>query len=269
MFSNPTIQSTITTLNGNKFSWLVGFGMYSSSNTTYYYVMDNRSCKVYILNDEWSFISFTLYSPGSGFFQFDRPNDMITIGNSLYLIGDSNIYQLDKNLNILKKYQSVRDTRYRGISYNPKNGLKYAAAYGLKEIQVFNVNLNLVRHLSTSPYGPYSITEYADKFYIGTDEGLIIVLNPLNGVIAITFNGCNGDNDFSTSILFDQYGYMAISCFSRAFFSSVSHAKLCLHYPNGSFTGKILTTPEYPNYIGFDSKGRFIQISSQQITIYN
>ena len=57
MFSNSSIQSTIEGFNGDSFSYLVGFGMYSSSNTTYYYVMDYGASKIYILTDEWSFIS--------------------------------------------------------------------------------------------------------------------------------------------------------------------------------------------------------------------
>ena len=37
--------------------------------------------------------------------------------------------------------------------------------------------------------------------------------------------------------------------------------KLYLFSPNGLFTCKSLTTPDSPSYIGFDSQGRFIQIS--------
>ena len=38
--------------------------------------------------------------------------------------------------------------------------------------------------------------------------------------------------------------------------------------PNGLFTGKSLTTPPYPRYIGFDSKCRLIKIS-YEFTIEN
>ena len=41
------IQSNI-----NEFNSLRGFGMYSSPNTVYYYVMNFDANKVYILNDE-------------------------------------------------------------------------------------------------------------------------------------------------------------------------------------------------------------------------
>ena len=56
----PTIQSN--ELNGNSFGILQGFGMYSFFNTTYYYVMDSWAHKVYILNDEWKFISFKTFT---------------------------------------------------------------------------------------------------------------------------------------------------------------------------------------------------------------
>ena len=56
MFSNPKIQSTFNEFNGKLFGWLFGFGMYSSFNTTFFYVMDFWADEVYILNDEWKFI---------------------------------------------------------------------------------------------------------------------------------------------------------------------------------------------------------------------
>ena len=58
-----------------------------------------------------------------------------------------------------------------------------------------------------------------------------------------------------TSISFEQNGYTS--------------TKFYLFSQNGSFTGKSISTPLYPQYIGFDSKGRFIQISKKQISIYN
>ena len=57
---------------------------------------------------------------------------------------------------------------------------------------------------------------------------------------------CDGNSDPLTSILFDQNGYMATSC-------DYTENKLYINSQNGSFIGKILTTPSYPEYIGFDS----------------
>ena len=118
----------------------------------------------------------------------------------------------------------------------------------------------MIRSLSTSPHDPFSITESANKLYVGTYGGMILVYQ--NEEIINQFNGCNGYSVLLLSILFDKNGYIATSC-------DYPIDKLYLYAPNGSFTGKSLTSPTSPRYIGFDSKGRFFQISSQQISVYN
>ena len=120
VFSNLTIQSTITSqLYENSFGNLIGFGMYISLNTTYYYVMDVGTSKVYIFNDEWSFISFKTIT---------APCNMISIGNSLYMTGVYNVWKVDKDLNFLINYQPNGNYPvYRGMSYNLSNGLLYVA----------------------------------------------------------------------------------------------------------------------------------------------
>ena len=76
------------------------------------------------------------------------------------------------------------------------------------------------------------------------------------------FDGCGGNSVQLTSILIDKYGYFATSCDDPI-------NKLYLILANGTYTGINITTAIWPNYIGFDSKGRFIQISNEKITIYN
>ena len=251
VFSNTTIQLTLNKLNGNSsFSQLAGFGIYSSPNTTHYYVMDYFGDKVYILNDDWSFISFK---------SFYNPTCMISMGLSLYMIGAYNVWKVDQNLNILINYNPGGTPGYLGISYNPSNNLLYVVAQNIKEIQVFNSNLTLIRRFFTSPHYLWSITESSNKLYVGTyNTGMILVYQ--NEILINRFNGCNGNSDWLTSILFDQTDYMATTCYNLN--------KLYLYSQNGSFTGKSITTPSYPSYIGFDSKGRFIQISYYQISIY-
>ena len=64
----------------------MGLGMVASSNRTCnYYVMDHAADQVYILNDEWSFISVK---------SFVRPNYINIIGNSLYMTGIYNVEYL-------------------------------------------------------------------------------------------------------------------------------------------------------------------------------
>jgi hypothetical protein len=249
VLTNPTIQSTFYQFNGNSFGGLCGFGKYSSSNATYYYVMDFGANKVYILNDDWSFISSKY---------LDSPSGMISINNSLYMIGNSNVWKVDKDLNILINYNSV-SANYLGISYNPSNGLIYVAAQWLKEIQVFNLDLTLIRRFSTQ-HNPMSIAVSSNQLYVGTTRGIILVYQ--NELIINQFNGCNGNSGYLTFILFDQNGYMATTCTHPT-------PKLYLFSPGLLEVISLLPTPEYPYYIGFDSKDRFFQISWKQISIYN
>ena len=93
MFGNSTIQSNITQFNGISFTNLIGFGMMNSSFNSSYYIMDWGAHQVYILNDNWSFVSLKAFP----FF----PVYMITVENSLYMSGHSNLWKLDKNLNTL------------------------------------------------------------------------------------------------------------------------------------------------------------------------
>ena len=252
VFNNPSIQSTINQLNGELFRNLIGFGIYSSPNNVYFYVMDYLANKTYILNDEWKLISFK---------SFTKPAYMINIGNSLYMTGEYNVWKVDQDLKILINYNPGGYPLYRGISHNPSNGFIYVTAYFyLNEIQVFSLDLTLNRRFSSLPHEPWSITFSSNQLYVGTRGGMILVYQ--NEKLINQYKGCDGTNALLTSILFDPNGNMATSCDNPT-------KKLYLLSQNGSLTGKSITTPIYPRYIGFDSKGRFILISKNQINIYN
>ena len=124
----------------------------------------------------------------------------------------------------------------------------------LNEIQVFNLNLSLIRRFSKKT--TYTILNHR------ISKQIMLVYQ--NEIIINQFNGCNGNSDVLTSILLDQNGYMVTSCANLT-----TKTKLYLNFQNGSFKGQSLTTPSTPYYIGFDSKGRFIQISNKQISIYD
>ena len=250
MFTKYTIQSTIYKLKRNPFGSFVSFGMYSSPNATYYYVMGGNN-EVFVLNDQWSLISSKTKT-------FPFSYNMINIGNSLYMTGFDNVWKLDKDLNILINYNSSDSPYYYGISYNPSNGLIYVLAVNLQEINVFNLDLTLIRRISTSPQQPWANTISSNQLYVGPWEGLILVYQ--NEILVNQFNGCNGNSDYVTPILFDTNGYMATTCY----FTN----KLYLYSQNGSLAGNS-ASPQYPLYIGFDSKGRFILTSSQRISIYD
>ena len=114
---------------------------------------------------------------------------MITIGNSLYMTDDFNVWKVDQYLNILANYNLVSYTGYRGISYNPSNGLIYVVAWWLDEILVFNSDLTLIHHFHKSPHYPWSFAESSNQLYVGTYGVIIIVYQ--NEKIIHQFNGCD------------------------------------------------------------------------------
>jgi hypothetical protein len=97
-----------------KFNSILGFGFSFSCNASYY-VIDHGASRAYILNDDWSYVSYK---------NFTNPAYMISIGSSIYMTGSSNIWKLDKELNILIQYNSTGSTSplYRGIYFNSSNG---------------------------------------------------------------------------------------------------------------------------------------------------
>ena len=119
----------------------------------------------------------------------------------------------------------------------------------------------MIRHFTKEPHKPLSITESSNQLYVGTYGGIIFVYQ--NEIIINQFNGSDGDENYLTLIIFDQHGYMATSD------ASYPTSSLNLYSHNCPFTGKSITTHSIPRFIGFDSKGRFIQISDNQISIYN
>ncbi len=246
MFRYPNVRFNITAFNGMNFNWLIGFGFSSSCNTSYY-VIDHGASRVYILNDDCSYVSYK---------NFTYPAYMITIGSSIYMTGNTYIWKLYKDLNFLIQYSS--SPFCNSINCNSSNGFIYVAPVNLKEIQVFDLNLAYNHKISISPYIPWTISEYNNKMFVGTSNGTILVIE--NDRIINQFNGCNAASNQLTSILFDQYGYMATIC---------SFPQLYLYNSNGTYTGTSLSTPSNTRYIGFDAKGRFVVISRYQISVYN
>ena len=245
VFNYPTIRLNITTFNGTEFILLVGFGMMYSS----YYVMDYNANTVYTFNDNWSFVSSKT---------FPLPAYMITVENSIYMSGNLHLWKLDKDLNVLIQYNAT-GTGYRSLYLNSTNKFLYVTPHYLTEIHVFDLNLTLNHSFSILPYLPYSITGYNNQLYVGTRNGTVLVFR--NETIVNQFNVCGGNYVQLSSILFDEFGYIATSC-------EIDN-KLYLNFANGTYTGKTMVTPNNPYYSGFDSKGHFVQISTKQIIIYN
>jgi hypothetical protein len=253
LFCNWSLQINITKINSISLVNAFGFSMFTPSNS-YYYVSDWGLNQIFILNESLSYVSNK---------DFYYPAYLTTIGSSLYATGQTNIWKLDLNLNILIQYNATvtyPNPRNRGIYFNSSNNFIYVAVSFYNEIHVFDLNLSLNHNISTSTFQPWSIAEYNNQLYVGTTNGTILVI--VNEVILHTFNGCNGNSAVLSSVLFDQCGYMATSCNNPT-------NQLFLYHPNGTYFSKNYQTPANPRYIGYDSKGHFVQISAFQINIYN
>jgi hypothetical protein len=122
-------------------------------------------------------------------------------------------------------------------------------------IQVFELNLTFNHNISVSPNNPRSFSAYNNELYVGTAQGLVLVI--VNKIVTHTFTGCPA---WISSLNSDNYGRIAIACYSNNLVN--------LYYYNGTSTGKSLTTSESPTYVGFDSKGRFVFLSKTEISIY-
>jgi hypothetical protein len=116
--------------------------------------------------------------------------------------------------------------------------------------------LTLNHNIGVSPNNPRSYDEYNNELYVGTNQLLVLVI--VNKIVIRSFTGCSSGPLYS--LVADNYGFIAIACFSNNLVN--------LYYYNGTSTGYNLTTPTKPAYVGFDSKGRFILLTLNQIRIY-
>jgi hypothetical protein len=212
-------------------TWTLGFGMMVDLNVTYY-VADFSGNTIYILNDEWKYLTSK---------SFPNPAYMVTIDNNLYIICNSYLYKTDKYLNKLDTYQPSSSPSYRGIYYNSTSQLIYTVGEGSKTIEIFNLNLSIYQIISVSSYTPRSIIEYDNELYVGTSDGSILLI--VNQAVIRSFNGCGGNSDYITSLLFDQNGILSTLCDRHNIYS---------YNQNGTLlrTGFVTaSSPQYKEYL--------------------
>jgi hypothetical protein len=240
------LKNFITSLNGNSFSWLHGFGMMVDFNTSYY-VADFPADRIYLLNDNYEYVTHKIFS---------SPAYMVTINSSLYITGFSSIWKTDKYLNVLQTYTS-NGAEYRGIYFNSTEKLIHIADRLKTYFQVLNMNLSLEYTVNLSPYCcPYSFSGNNNELYIGTMSNIVLVV--VNKVIIRSFTACS--THVLNYIFSYNFDFMAISC------ETIS--KINFYHSNGTYTGKSLTTLQNPMYINFDSKGRLVILSRYQISVH-
>jgi hypothetical protein len=214
-------------------------------NNTTHYAFDYSNHKVVMFDEYWQYKNdVTIPSLAHA----------ITIDKQLYITGNGNIQNRDKNLNLIKQFNNA-GVIYRGIYYNKTNDLIYVGTQENQRIDIFNRYLTLIGNINIPGYRPYSIAEYDNKMFVGTMEGSILVIE--NGVIIRNLTTVCG---FIPSIMIDTYGNLLI----------LSHSKssVYLYHKNGSNFGTVISTSSSPWFINFDSKGRLIITSEKDIKIY-
>jgi hypothetical protein len=248
-FTNNAVKNTITSFNGSNFKHLQGFGMMCDFNTSYY-IIDLTTDTIFASNDNYGYITNK---------SFSEPAFMIAINARVYITGAENIWKTDKYLNVLQTYNESGN--YRGIYFNSTENLIYVASKSYEYIQVFDLNLTNKYIVNLPPsYKARSFGEYNNELYVGTYNSIVLVV--VNKAIIRNFTACVGFISIS-SIVFDNYGFMGISCQKDNQNNSVE-----LYYFNGTFAGQKFTTPERTVFFGLDSKKRFVIISQKEISIY-
>ncbi len=237
---------TVTGVSGD----YVGFGM-SSLNPIQYYVTHYAEGKIFVFDENWNYVSNKS--------SFLNVNYMIPVGNYFYISGRYNIWKTDKQLNVLFQYNSNGSPpHYVGLYHNSTNNLIYVAPDNFQMIHVFNFNLTLNDSISITPYYPWSINENNNELYVGTNNGMMLVI--VNKQIIKQFNGCNQQSILLLSILFDDFNNMATSCDNNQFY---------LYNTSGTYLNKSIPTVSFPWYIGFDSKSRLVVVTKTQISLNN
>ncbi len=213
---------------------------------TSYYVVDYSTNRIYLLNDNYGYVTEKTFS---------KPNYIFNANSSLYITGDSNIWKTDKYLNILKTFTSSF-AKYRGILYNCTENLIYVAPYTYTYLHVFDLNLNLNSTINVSPHNPVSLAENNNELYVGTVKQLVLVV--VTKAIIRSFTACS--SDYLSSMFLDNFGLMAIAC--------RDDKMVKLFHSNGTYTTKNFATSVEVFDVRFDSKGRFVVSLKTGLSIY-
>ena len=86
---------------------------------------------------------------------------------------------------------------YHSIVYNSFDNRLYASSFDLLAIVIYDLNLNLIDSLSTLSYEPWSLNCLNNQFYVGTQDGQILVFQ--DKTLIQQFQACN---NLSSNILF-------------------------------------------------------------------
>lgn len=209
-------------------------------NTDFYYVTDFGLNKIIVFDSDWQFK-----------FYVDSPNPMYvkSIKDQIYVTATGYFTIYDNYLNTT---QQIPKLNLKGIDYNAATDEFTVAETLNTRITTYPTSLSGSTIVDLTPFTAFSVALYNGDYYVGTQSSQIIVVR--GSVVIKNYNNvCAGFTTTVTSICFDQFGYMLISCHdNKAVF---------LYHSNGTYTGLMFNTTGKPQSIRYDSKGRLIVIN--------
>ena len=242
-------------IRSNKFSCAKSFTFVPGFNLTYY-VIDGCSGYILLFDKNWNYLSFV-----EGFVNAKSIN---AVNTNIYITFESRgIIKTDENLIEVYNYQS--NQTFTGMLFNSSSQTIYIASTSSASILEFTTNLDLVSSFS-SGFPALSLQIYENNLYVSTVIGQILIF--LNKVLIGYYSGCDSLNYsprtfFATSMIFDNYGYMAIYC------DSSNYHYIALFSTNVTYLNlKLQLNQQYPSSATFDAQGRLVVISPNEISIF-
>lgn len=226
------------------------YGYEYSEITGMYYINDYD----YVTNSIVVFNSNWIYQYSISIAQ---PMDFKIVGNYMYVIqgGLLKRYVFLNNSLVFDSLSYDLGGTLLDLEYDSKNNILIVA----KGDYIYTFNPNLVLQSSVlAPNSVRSIGVFNNKYYIGTTFRYTVVID--NNIITNRYNNTCLGSFWITSVIFDQNGYMLVSCRDEK--------KLYLHHANGTYIGVSLQTTIKPLSAEFDTKGRLVVVGFGGIEIF-
>jgi hypothetical protein len=228
-----------------------GFETVITNGITAYYLLKGYPTALARFDQYWNYqysISLPSYAFTFKFFQ----------GNA-WFSADNYIYKTDSTFTWVCTYPS--NAAYRQMYISPITNYVYTAAAVKMEIHILDFSCSFVGSIPTG-FKPYGLNYFNGKMYVGAANDNRILVLP-NGLLGSTMgqyhiNGPSGCT-IMTSITFDSFGYMTLSCQqNNAVYLYDSSGNLLLG-------GSAITFSTVPLTASVDSSGRFI-VNSETTT---
>ena len=230
------------------FGAITSFAEIIVNGTIKYFVTDNKKNNIVIFDKNWEYLDHKEYF---------SPTYIKQVGNEVFITGESYFCKTDANLNISRSHNN-KSASYHSFFYDRATDSFYVISLELKLIELFDRELSLIGEISMGEYEIYTINAFKSKFLLGTKDGEVLVLGE-SGEISKIYKICS---HLVTSIIVDNYGFMAVSC-------NNPDNSIYLYHVNGTNMNiNKKTGKNDPMFIKLDSNERLIVISDRQISIY-